>query len=57
MRQEDYNDMMRFPWESRQANRPVWSTCPTCKENYTGDGVNLCVECKHETENKSTNIV
>jgi len=59
MRQEDYNEMMRFPWEVNDVKfwKTTWLTCPSCKENYAGDGVNLCVECKHETENKSTNIV
>lgn len=48
MQQEDYNSMMRHPFErtkSEPVNLPI---CPKCKEKYLGDGVKLCVECDSE---------
>ena len=46
MRQEDYNDMMRYHWESeKKANVPL-PQCPKCKNSYLGDGHSFCVECE-----------
>ena len=48
MNQEDYNEMMRFPWEVSDVKfcKTTWLTCPSCKENYAGDGISLCTECQ-----------
>lgn len=45
--QEDYNSMMRYPWESSKSSlkQPI-NKCPQCGYNYCGDGKNLCTECK-----------
>ena len=52
MRQEDYNDIMMTPaeaWRFRQSNIPTkLPECPICKEEYLGDGVEPCVECKNK---------
>lgn len=46
MRQEDLNEMMRFPWE-RKVTVTAWCQCPKCGENYCGDGALPCTECQH----------
>jgi len=46
MQQEDYNAMMRYPWE--RLGRPreqVLPECPMCGEKYLSDGVSLCADC------------
>jgi len=35
MQQEDYNSVMKYPWEITRK----------CGEPYCGDGTQLCVEC------------
>lgn len=46
MQQEDLNAIMKYPWEVVTAPSAVWNKCPSCCENYCGDGIDLCVECK-----------
>lgn len=46
MQQEDLNAMMKYPWEVVPAPSVVWNKCPSCCENYCGNGIDLCVECK-----------
>ena len=48
MRQEDYNDMMRYPGEVKRAKPEKLPQCPRCGEHYSGDGLKLCVECEAE---------
>lgn len=49
MRQEDYNSMMRYPWESDyREDAKKLPLCPKCGEEYCGDGVNPCIECKSD---------
>lgn len=48
MRQEDYNDMMRYPGEVKRAKPEELPQCPRCGEHYSGDGLKLCVECEAE---------
>jgi hypothetical protein len=45
MKQEDYNEMMRYPWERHTAKIEPLRRCPNCGEFYTGDGVVPCTEC------------
>lgn len=45
MQQEDLNEMMRLPWETRRSQIADMNTCPKCGERYCGDGIALCVEC------------
>jgi len=52
MRQEDLNDMMRYPGERKPKATPHWERCPKCSEKYSGDGVTLCVECQAAPDRK-----
>jgi hypothetical protein len=48
MKQEDYNNMMMTPEEGyafRHPEPPVLPRCPICGEEYSGNGIDLCVEC------------
>ena len=46
MQQEDYNSVMKYPWEiAREPRDERLPECPNCGEPYCGDGVQLCVEC------------
>jgi len=47
VRQEDFNDMMRLPWEVPRANAKL-PKCPKCDESYCGDGKCPCLECTAE---------
>jgi ribosomal protein L37AE/L43A len=47
MQQEDYNSMMRYPWERVEKPKIEWPKCPSCGEEYSGDGITECVECKN----------
>jgi len=46
MRQEDYNSMMRYPWERMEAKRTELLKCPSCGEKYCGNGVENCADCE-----------
>jgi hypothetical protein len=48
MKQEDLNEMMRFPGEVARAAKTKLLLCPTCCESYCGDGVEVCTECAAE---------
>ena len=51
LKQEDYNSMMRFPWESsKQTVNYQLNKCPQCGFAYCGDGKNLCTECEAKNE-------
>jgi hypothetical protein len=51
MKQEDYNDMMRYPWEGvKQPSPPSLPRCPQCGVRYCGNGVYLCIECATTTQ-------
>ena len=45
MKQEDYNEMMRYPWERKASKCEPLPKCPKCGEEYCGDGVAPCIEC------------
>ena len=46
MQQEDYNSVMKYPWEIiRKPHNEKLPDCPRCGEPYCGDGTQLCVEC------------
>lgn len=45
MNQEDYNEMMRYPWEPIKIKKIEWQRCPACGGHYCGDGVQPCIEC------------
>jgi hypothetical protein len=56
MRQEDYNEMMRYPWEPKpKPYQRLWQQCPKCNKNYAGDGMVLCTECQHIDEQEKHN--
>ena len=46
MKQEDYNEMMRYPHESNKQVSARWEKCPSCKENYCGNGIDRCADCE-----------
>lgn len=48
MRQEDFNDMMRLPWEREQKKAAALPTCPICNQPYMGDGKKPCVDCEKQ---------
>tara|TARA_R110002012_G_scaffold33595_2_gene98189 strand:- start:426 stop:578 length:153 start_codon:yes stop_codon:yes gene_type:complete len=49
MRQEDYNSMMKFPWETKSKQEEIkMPKCPKCNYEYLGDGIDLCTECQSE---------
>ena len=51
MQQEDYNSVMKYPWEiTRKPHNEKLPDCPRCGEPYCGDGVNLCTECDTTNE-------
>lgn len=53
MKQEDYNDMMRTPEEAyAERNKPPakFPNCPSCGEEYLGDGVLPCLDCEYDVE-------
>lgn len=50
MRQEDYNDMMRLPWETQSRQTANLPRCPACGERYLGNGIEPCIECVREAE-------
>ena len=48
MKQEDYNDMMRYPWEVGDRKPQPLPRCPSCGFRYCGDGLTDCTECDYE---------
>lgn len=44
MKQEEYNDMMRLPWEIKKENSLTWEKCPACGDNYCGNGADKCID-------------
>ena len=46
MQQEDYNKMMRYPHESNRQVLAHWEKCPSCNENYCGNGIDRCTDCE-----------
>lgn len=53
MQQEDYNSLMKLPWEpTKESHKNILPKCPKCDEPYCGDGVNLCTECDTTNERK-----
>lgn len=48
--QEDYNSMMRHPWETVKPRRAELPQCPKCGERYCSNGVQLCIECATEAQ-------
>ena len=49
MRQEDLNEMMRFPGENKATKMQHLPECPNCGYRYLGDGVALCLDCDEES--------
>lgn len=48
MKQEDYNSMMKYPWENLIQQKRENKSCPKCGEKYLGNGIDLCAECDEE---------
>jgi hypothetical protein len=46
MKQEDYNQFMRYPWEHSALKVVENKSCPECKEKYLGNGIEKCVVCE-----------
>jgi len=54
MKQEDYNEMMRYPWERTTKKAMELPICPACKNRYCGDGTSLCADCAKATIEEPT---
>lgn len=50
MQQEDLNSIMKHPWEVVSRDVAHWNKCPSCLENYCGDGIEDCLECAKNKE-------
>ena len=52
MRQEDYNSMMRYPWDrSDIGESSELPLCPCCGNEYLGDGFEQCADCESKKQN------
>ena len=49
MTQEDINDLLKNDWWY-SVHKNNEKQCPQCGYTYSGDGVQLCVECQYEKE-------
>lgn len=53
MHQEDYNSVMKHPWEiTREPRNNKLPECQNCGEPYCGDGIQLCTECEARNGDK-----
>lgn len=58
MKQEDYNSIMKYPWEiSRSYAASDLKKCPNCEFEYLGNGIDLCVDCKCEVKKSKIELV
>lgn len=54
MNQDDYNGMMKLPWECGTPKSVNLPSCPCCGEKYLGDGKELCIECEANKNNATS---